>query len=178
MEQETAQLDRPVLLINTGGTFNKRYDPLRGELYVPQDDRAIAAILGDFHANLRVRVQGMIYKDSLAMNDQDRAALADAIHVAEERHVLVVHGTDTMHLTAAYLAQACPGRRIVLTGAMQPYAFYAQEAAMNLALSMGWLLAGDEAEVRIGMHGLVLPHAQIIKDRQNGIFVRTQAAGG
>jgi hypothetical protein len=48
-----------------------------------------------------------------------------------------------------------------------------QEAAMNVALSLGWLLADDAPGVYIGMHGLVLPYAQIVKDRQNGVFRRS-----
>ena len=96
--------------------------------------------------------------------------MARAILAADETCVLVVHGTDTMHLSAAHLAQACPKKRIVLTGAMLPYALSVQEAAMNVALSLGWLLADDAPGVYIGMHGLVLPYTQIAKDRQKGVF--------
>lgn len=159
-----------VLVLNTGGTFNKRYDPIRGELFVPQDNHAVESIVAEFQGNLSCRIQGLLYKDSLEMNAQDRAVMAQAILDADEARVLVVHGTDTMHLSAAYLAQACPAKRIVLTGAMLPYALGAQEAVTNFALSLGWLLAGDAPGVCIGMHGLVLPHAQIVKDRQNGVF--------
>ena len=160
-----------IRLFNTGGTLNKRYDPLSGELFVPRDDLAVQSMLQSFAGNLPIQVQGLIYKDSLAMTDADRAQLAEAIHAAPEQRILIVHGTDTMHLSAAYLAAACPGRRVVFTGAMMPYAFAPQEAAMNLALAVGWLQAGEAAEVRIAMHGLVLPHTQIVKDRQNGRFV-------
>ncbi|OYY73324.1 MAG: hypothetical protein B7Y40_10100 [Gammaproteobacteria bacterium 28-57-27] len=159
-----------VLVLNTGGTFNKRYDPIKGELFVPQDNHAVEAIVAEFHGNLSCRIQGLLYKDSLEMNEQDRAVMTQAILDADETRVLVVHGTDTMHLSAACLAQACPAKRIVLTGAMLPYALGAQEAVTNFALSLGWLLAGYAPGVCIGMHGLVLPHAQIVKDRQNGVF--------
>ncbi|HES76220.1 MAG TPA: asparaginase [bacterium] len=159
-----------VLVLNAGGTFNKRYDPIKGELFVPQDNHAVEAIVAEFQGNLSCRIHGLLYKDSLEMNAQDRAVMAQAILDADEARVLVVHGTDTMHLSAAYLAQACLAKRIVLTGAMLPYALGAQEAVTNFALSLGWLLAGDVPGVCIGMHGLVLPHAQIVKDRQNGVF--------
>jgi L-asparaginase len=159
-----------VLVLNTGGTLNKRYDPMRGELYVPQDNQALESILAVLQGNVICRVQGLLYKDSLDMNEQDRAAMARTILAADETHVLVVHGTDTMHLSAAHLAQACPEKRIVLTGAMLPYAYDRQEAAMNVALSLGGLLADDAPGVYIGMHGLVLPCAQIVKDRENGVF--------
>lgn len=164
------QLVANVLVLNTGGTFNKRYDPIRGELFVPCDDRAVASVLAEFRGNVACRVQGLIYKDSLEMNEADRARMAQAILDGAESHVLVVHGTDTMHLSAAHLAGACPGKRIVLTGAMLPYALGEREAAMNFALSMGWLLAGATPGVFIGMHGLVLPYARMIKDRAHGVF--------
>ena len=159
-----------ILLLNTGGTFNKRYDPIRGELFVPEDNQAVESVLGEFRGNVACRVQGILYKDSLEMTDLDRAVMAQTLLEADEARVLVVHGTDTMHLSAAYLARACPDKRIVLTGAMVPYALGVQEAVMNFAQSLGWLLAGDAPGVYIGMHGLVLPYAHIAKDRQNGVF--------
>lgn len=159
-----------ILVINTGGTFNKRYDEISGELYVPADESAIEAILAEFRGNLDVRVLGVVHKDSLAMTEVDREQIARAILEASERKVLIVHGTDTMHLTGDYLEQVCPDRHVVLTGAMKPYAYERQEAAVNLALSLGWLMANEEAGVYIGMHGLVRPHAAIVKDRVNGVF--------
>ena len=159
-----------ILVINTGGTFNKRYDEISGELYVPSDESAIDAILAEFRGNLDVRVLGLVHKDSLAMTGADRGLIARAILDASEHAVLIVHGTDTMHLTAGYLDQICRGRRIVLTGAMKPYAYDRQEAAVNLALSLGWLMASEEAGVYIGMHGLVRSQASIVKDRVNGVF--------
>ena len=159
-----------ILVLNTGGTLNKRYDPIRGELFVPQDNRAVESILAELQGNLAWRIEGLLYKDSLEMNDDDRACIAKSVQSAEETRVLLVHGTDTMHLSAAYLAKTCPNKRIVLTGAMLPYAFGVQEAAMNVALSLGWLITDDAPGVYIGMHGLVLPHTHIAKDRQKGVF--------
>jgi L-asparaginase len=159
-----------VLVINTGGTFNKRYDPVTGQLFVPDDTRAVSAILAEFHGNLAYRLLSVLHKDSLDMNADDRALLARTIESAHEHKILIVHGTDTMHLSAQYLEAQCAGRRIVLTGAMLPYAYDRQEATVNLALSLGWLMAGEEAGVFIGMHGLVHPHAQIVKNREQGVF--------
>lgn len=159
-----------ILLINTGGTFNKRYDEIMGELYVPADELAVESILAELRGNLAIRLAGLVHKDSLEMDDADREQVAQAILAGTEHRVLVVHGTDTMHLTAAHLEARCPGRRIVLTGAMKPYACDRQEAAVNLALSLGWLIAGEGDGVHIGMHGLVRPHAGLVKDRANGVF--------
>ena len=159
-----------ILVLNTGGTLNKRYDPIRGELFVPQDNRAVESILAVLQGNLACRIEGMLYKDSLEKDDDDRACIAKSVQSAVETRVLLVHGTDTMHLSAAYLAKTCPNKRIVLTGAMLPYALGVQEAAMNVAMSLGFLFADDAAGVYIGMHGLVLPHTHITKDREKGVF--------
>ena len=37
-----------IAIYNTGGTFNKRYDPLKGELFVPHDTTAIEAVVATF----------------------------------------------------------------------------------------------------------------------------------
>jgi len=164
--------DKPAMLvINTGGTLNKRYDPLTGNLYVPREDTAVQALIAPFVDNLEVTVLGAIYKDSLEMDDQDRAEIAKIIRQRPGQPVLVVHGTDTMAETAAVLAKECPDRRIVLTGAMEPVAFGGMEAMSNFALSVGFLLADDKPGVFIGMHGLVRPHERISKDRKRGVFV-------
>lgn len=159
-----------ILILNTGGTFNKRYDELSGELFVPRDEQAVEAILTELRGNLDFRLVGLIHKDSLEMDDDDREQIAQTILAAKEHKVLIVHGTDTMHLTAAHLAARCPTRRIVLTGAMKPYAYERQEAAVNFALSLGWLIAGEGEGVHIGMHGLVRPYAKMMKDRLRGVF--------
>lgn len=159
-----------MLIINTGGTFNKRYDEISGELYVPGDEQAVESVLAEFRGNLDLRLLGLVHKDSLEMTGADREAITQALRASSEHRVLIVHGTDTMHLTAEHLERACPDRRIVLTGAMKPHAYERQEAAVNLALSVGWLMAGDEAGVFIGMHGLVRAHRAMVKDRANGVF--------
>lgn len=159
-----------LLIVNTGGTFNKRYREIEGDLVVPADELALEAMLVHFRGNVDYRLIGPIHKDSLEMSEADRALLARRIDEEAAARVLVVHGTDTLHLSAAYLETHCPGRRIVLTGAMRPAAFADSDAAMNFAMSYGFLMADTAPGVFIGLHGLVRPHGQIAKDRAAGVF--------
>jgi L-asparaginase len=53
-------------IMNTGGTFNKRYNPVSGELEVPFDNLAVEEIVKSF--SYEVDIAGMLYKDSLEMD--------------------------------------------------------------------------------------------------------------
>lgn len=165
-----------ILVINTGGTFNKRYDEVTGELKVPADEQAVDAVLATFRDNHHIRLLGLIHKDSLELTPKDREQLAETINAAAEDRILLVHGTDTMDATARFLAAHCPAKRIVLTGAMKPFELDPLEAGSNFALAFGFLNADAEPGLFIAMHGLALPHERISKDRQQGIFRRSPGA--
>jgi L-asparaginase len=151
-------------VINTGGTFNKRYNPIRGELEVPQDDQAVEMLCE--LAKLKVPIQGSVYKDSLEMDDDDRQQVLEQIN----SDVIIVHGTDTMDRTATFLDQQNLEYVIVLTGAMVPYSIDVSEAIANFMLAYGFLQAKPENGVYIAMHGYVLPYKKIKKDKIAGIF--------
>ena len=61
-----------ITVINTGGTFNKRYNPLSGELEVPKDSLALDEIIG-YCYNIDFDVLNVISKDSLDMSDADES---------------------------------------------------------------------------------------------------------
>jgi len=163
-----------VRIINTGGTFNKRYDPVKGELCVPADDRAVEEALASMRHGCEITISGTLYKDSLDMDNADRDLLCEIVANLEEREIVVVHGTDTMDKSAAALARRLgtgEGRRVVLTGAMMPFSIDPVEATANLAsavTAVPFLAPG----VYIAMHGLVLPYDKIRKNRESGLFER------
>ena len=149
-------------------------DPIAGELVVPADDEAVRRCLAAWHCE-GVRIEGLIYKDSLDMDDADRQRLAEAVAKERNERAVVVHGTDTMHLSAAALDDALQGtgKRVVLTGAMVPYAVDPVEASANLASALTavrFLAPG----VYVAMHGLVLPYEQIRKNYARGVFERIE----
>ena len=159
-----------MIILNTGGTFNKIYDPIEGELIVPKDNWAVEEIVSK--SFIDVPVQGLIYKDSLFIDDEDREKLVKKIEALSHRSIVIVHGTDTMNESAEYVAKNFNDRCIVFTGAMVPYSIDSAEASANLMLAIAKARYGYEEGVFIAMHGIVEHHSKIVKDRAKGRFCR------
>ncbi len=157
-----------MLILNSGGTFNKRYNPISGELEVPYDNYAIERILES--VSCEYGLAGVVYKDSLEMNADDRKMLASIILESKENKFLVVHGTDTMHLSAEFFDEVFDDRIIVLTGAMKPFEIDKTEASLNLGMAMGFLNAATENGVYICMSGHIEKWNKIEKNRNIGKF--------
>jgi len=90
-----------MLILNTGGTFNKRYNPLTGELFVPTDNLALEEILQSLVID--IGVQGILYKDSLEMDDTDRSLLADTIAKSDEK--IIIYGRENNSGTYEFLRE-------------------------------------------------------------------------
>ena len=157
-----------MLILNCGGTFNKRYNQLTGKLEVPYDNYAIEKILNSAYAEYDLA--GVIYKDSLDMSVDDRKMIANIISQSSESDFLIVHGTDTMHLSAEFLDAVFDDRIIVLTGSMKPFEIDNIEATLNLGIAMGFLKSITEYGVYICMNGYVERWDKIEKNRDIGKF--------
>ena len=175
MSHETsAPTPLPILLVDTGGTFNKRYDPVAGTLRVAGGSDPAKRILASATDNLALRCLQPVCKDSLEMTARDREAVLAAIEAEvapwDRAPVVVIHGTDTMEQTAAAIADRLPGRRAVLTGAMRPFEIDAIEPAFNLGLALGCAQIDSGPGVFLAMSGLVRPWDGLAKDREAGVF--------
>jgi len=157
-----------MLILNSGGTFNKRYNPISGELEVPYDNYAIERIVESVSS--QYDLAGVVYKDSLEMNADDRKMLTNIILESKENKFLVVHGTDTMHLSAEFFDEVFNDRIIVLTGAMKPFEVDNVEASLNFGMAMGFLNATTEAGIYICMSGHIEKWNNIEKNRDIGKF--------
>lgn len=155
-------------ILNTGGTFNKRYNPIRGELEIPFDNLAVEMIVTTF--GYEVTIGGAIYKDSLEMTDEDREQLAAIIDADDDDIFVVIHGTDTMDQSAAVLAQCLQNCVVVLVGAMTPFSIEPVEASVNLGMALGFAATSPAPGVYICMNGIIAPHKQIRKNRMAGRF--------
>lgn len=158
-----------ILLISTGGTFNKIYHPVDGLLTVDKESQALHTLSKSWLCKLTI--QNIIGKDSLDITNTDRAYLAETIQKSNYKKIIVIHGTDTMEETAHYLADAKLDRTLILTGAMVPYSIDPVEATANLASAYGYLIASKSDGVYIAMHGLIKPYNHITKERKKGIFI-------
>ena len=119
-----------IRILVTGGTFDKEYNERTGQLYFKDTHLAEMLRLGRSRVDLTIRTIMMI--DSLEMTDADRALIVQNCVQSEEDRIVVTHGTDTMVETAGAIARAVPGKTVVLTGAMIPYAFGSSDGFFNL----------------------------------------------
>ncbi len=159
---------RKILIINTGGTFNKFYDPLDGTLFVDTSSQALEDIASKWLCEFQII--NIIGKDSLDITNQDRLELLATISHSPYAHIIIIHGTDTMHITAEYLADGELEKSIVLTGAMVPYSIDPVEATANLCSAYGYLNALKQEGVYIAMNGVMGEYKKIKKDRSQGKF--------
>ena len=160
-----------ILLISTGGTFNKVYNPENGGLIIDKTSSAVKEIAS--HWLCKFDLVNIIGKDSLEMSDHDRLELLAMISQSEYKKIIIIHGTDTMTLTAEYLADAELDKQLILTGAMVPYSINPVEATANLSSSFGYLQTLDQSGVYIVMNGLFGSYEKIKKDRKKGKFIVT-----
>lgn len=156
-----------MLILNTGGTFNKRYDPKDGELFVPVDNKAVECIVSVFTD--AIAIGGLIYKDSLEMTSNDRELLGKTISQSDENTLVIIHGTDTMDLSAHYIASLGLDKVVVFTGAMIPFSIDSIEATANLSMAIGYARNASKG-VYIVMQGVCGPYDIVIKNKNIGKF--------
>ena len=159
-----------ITVINTGGTFNKRYNPLTGELEVPKDSLALDEIIS-YCYNIDFDVLNVISKDSLDMSDADREFIVKTIKNCKNENIIIVHGTDTIDLTASFIDENIKDKTIVLTGAMLPISIIKIEATLNFSQAIGFLNSNCESGIYISMHGSVKNYKKLIKNRELGKFL-------
>lgn len=164
------QTDAPIRIIITGGTFDKQYDPLRGELTFNRTH--LPEILSAVGCRVPTELEISQLIDSLDMVEHHRDRIVDSCRAAAEDRIVITHGTDTMTVTADRLVEARLPKTIVLTGAMVPYAVNGSDAVFNLgaAIAAVQLLP---AGVYITMHGQVFAAQAVRKNRAAGFFERT-----
>ena len=151
----------------TGGTFDKKYDEIRGRLSF--GDTHLAEMLRLGRSRVPVSVRTLMMVDSLEMTDADREVIVRNCVQCDETCIVITHGTDTMVETATAIAPAVAGKTIVLTGAMIPYAFGSSDGLFNLgsALSFAQVLP---AGVYIAMNGQHFRWDRVRKNRESGVF--------
>ncbi len=160
---------RPIRILSTGGTFNKIYDPRSGALVIDPDAQALRTIARRWLTDFTIETR--IGKDSLEMDDTDRHTLLHAVREAAEPILIIIHGTDTMDLSADLIAAEALDKRIIFTGAMVPWSIDPIEATANVAAAIGYARADTSEGVFVAMNGCFGLHTKVIKDRSLGRFV-------
>ena len=157
----------PIRVLVVGGTFDKEYDELGGRLFFK--DTHVPEMLRLGRCRLEVSVKTVMMVDSLEMTDADRRAILEHCRRAQEKRIVVTHGTDTMVETARALADGRLDKTIVLTGAMVPYAFGSSDGLFNLGSALSFVQVLPSG-VYIAMNGRFFPADRVRKNKKLGVF--------
>lgn len=159
--------DTPILILATGGTIDKIYFDALSDYQV--GETVMAKLLDIARVKRPFRIEEVTRKDSLELDDADRALIRERAAAAPESHIVITHGTDTMTDTAAMLGDL-RGKTIVLVGALAPARFGESDASFNLGMAFATVQTAEPG-VYITMSGSVFRADQVVKDRTKGAFV-------
>ena len=157
-----------IRIIITGGTIDKQYNELNGELYLPQTH--VPAMLEQARCTLPVKLEEVMLKDSLDMLDTDREKVKNACIAAVESKIVITHGTDTMVETARHIAASIENKTIVLLGAMIPYTIDSSDALFNLGCAISAVQTLKHG-VYITMNGEIFDWDNVEKLKNKGKFI-------
>lgn len=162
-----------VLIITTGGTIEKTYNEFDGSL----ENRG-TSIKNRILSKLRLPytnlgVYPLLSKDSLFMDDNDRDLIFRTIDEKKNNKtpIVILHGTDTMALTAEYCFERIRNLEIpvIFTGAMIPMGFDDTDATQNVteALLAARLLSPG---FYISFHNQIFKVPFVQKNKENRTF--------
>ncbi len=152
----------------TGGTFDKEYNMITGKLYFK--DTHLLEMFERGRCNLDIDIRTLMMIDSLDMVESDREMIAYNCKKAEETQIVITHGTDTMHLTAATIAAEKIPKTIVLTGAMIPYQFgMSSDGFFNLGSALAFAQSLPHG-VYVVMNGRYFSWNNVRKNLSTGFF--------
>ncbi|HLC91469.1 MAG TPA: asparaginase domain-containing protein [Candidatus Saccharimonadales bacterium] len=160
-----------IRLVLTGGTFDKEYNEITGELGF--DKSHVTEMIHVSRYSGEVNISKLLLKDSLYMVQEDRDLIANACKTYDEKHIIITHGTDTMVETALTIQnQQLTDKVIVLTGAMVPFSFGVKSDAMfNFGNAFGYVQALKPG-VYIAMNGHYFEADKVQKDKTAGRFIK------
>jgi L-asparaginase len=156
-----------IRILITGGTIDKEYDPLRGELTFSRSH--LSNMLNQVRCKVGFSLEEIMLKDSLEMRGEDREEILKKCAHCSENNVVVTHGTDTMVETAQFLGKNLKRKTVALVGAMIPYAFGASDALFNLGCAFSAVQTLPPG-VYITMNGKIFSWNNVRKNRESGEF--------
>ncbi len=151
----------------TGGTFDKEYNELNGQLYFK--DTHLSDLLEMGRNKVSVEIRTLMMVDSLEMTDEDRDLIVHQCNNCDETQIVITHGTDTMADTAKIIAQKINNKTIILTGAMIPIKFGSSDGLFNLGSALAFAQTLP-AGVYVAMNGRCFNWDNVRKNKQTGVF--------
>lgn len=151
----------------TGGTFDKEYNELNGQLFFKHTHLPEMLKLG--RCRLKIKIVPLMMIDSLDMTGADRKIILENCKKTKEDKILITHGTDEMVETAKVLGNSIKDKTIILTGAMIPYKFGSSDGLFNLGSSLAFVQTLPHG-VYISMNGKYFHWDNVRKNKSTGIF--------
>ncbi len=153
----------------TGGTFDKEYNFITGQLYFK--DTHLHDMFERGRCALDVDIKTLMMTDSIEMTDSDRDIIIHNCKRSKSKDIIITHGTDRMVDTARALAEEnIEDKTIVLTGAMIPYAFgTSSDGFFNLGSALAFSQS-LEPGVYIVMNGRYFEWDNVQKNYKTGFF--------
>lgn len=153
----------------TGGTFDKDYNYISGQLYFR--DTHLPSMFERGRCTLDIDLKTLMMIDSLEMREEDREIIAYNCRRCVYHKILITHGTDRIVETAQYLARhPIEGKTIVLTGAMIPYAFgTSSDGFFNLGSALAFVQTLSPG-VYVAMNGRYFHWDNVQKNTKTGFF--------
>lgn len=157
-----------IQILITGGTFDKSYNHLKGDLYFKKTH--IPEMLERSKSRLNVNVKTLMMIDSLEMTQKDIQLIINECINSKSKRIIITHGTDTMVRTATKIAKEVKDKTIVLTGAMIPYAFgSSSDGFFNLGSALSFVQVLKKG-VYVAMNGQYFKHDNVKKNIEKGFF--------
>jgi L-asparaginase len=151
----------------TGGTFDKEYNELTGELFFQDTHIHEMLLLGRCKLDLKIR--NLMLEDSLSLTNADRKIILDHCIDSEADKIVITHGTDMMAATAKVLGEKIKDKTVVLTGAMIPYRFGSSDGLFNLGSALAFVQTLPHG-VYVSMNGKCFDWDKVMKNKKTGIF--------
>jgi len=151
----------------TGGTFDKEYNELTGELYF--QDSHVRDMLRKGRCNLQLEIRTLMLIDSTQMSEIDREIIAKSCKECGREQIVITHGTDSIVDTARFLAERIEGKVIVLVGAMIPYTFGSSDGLFNLGSALAFVQVLPPG-IYVTMNGRCFDWDNVRKNRAIGMF--------
>ncbi|NQV49681.1 MAG: asparaginase [Candidatus Marinimicrobia bacterium] len=157
----------------TGGTFDKEYNELNGELYFR--DTHLKQMLEQSRSQLNIDIRSLMMIDSLEMTDQDREIILTHCQKSKSDRIVITHGTDTMVETARLLSSHIQDKTIILTGAMIPIVFGSSDGLFNMGAALAYVQTLGHG-IYIAMNGQYFNWDNVRKNKAQGRFETIQEA--
>ena len=153
-----------IAILHTGGTIASRVDYETGGVvarYTPEDLIAMFPELGDI-ANISSRLVSNMQSEEMRFAHYNIMAKEVAKELAKGADgVIITHGTDTLHYSAAGLSFVLQGLNapVLLVGAQRSSDRGSSDAAMNLICAARFIAKSDFAGVAVCMHSSMADNA-------------------